>query len=502
MSTRRYSIRRRLVNRTMACMLLVLGAISLTAHFYARHESQEFFSARLASSARVLEVLAAHQLETATVAAPIVVPIPKEVGYGDSASAFGHFYEHKIAFQIWSVDGRMLARSTSAPEGALAPLAAGFSTTRLDEELWQVFTLRSGRVWVQVAENDEVREEMVDQLGTSVLVPVLLGSLLLIVAVNLILSSNLRPIRALAEGIARREPESLLPVELPGMPDELIPVVDELNSLLARMRRALEREQQFIDAAAHEIRTPIAAVQLHVQNALRAEDPAERDASLAEAVAALKRATLLAEQLLTFSRLASKSDLALRERVSLAAVCREVIALAEPLLARRGQRLQLQVREDAWVLGDAYRLQQLVRNLVDNASQHGAPQGEIRLAVWRTGAQAMLEVANDGEPVPEEETARIFQPYYRIHPGASMGGAGLGLSIVREIALQHAAQVSLGRKPDGQGCVVTVALPLAQDGPDQDGPRPRRSGARALSPGAPASARDRDAGSPGLPGPR
>jgi two-component system sensor histidine kinase QseC len=458
MKGRRYSIRRRMVSRTMVCMLLILGAISLAAHLAARHESREFFAARLASSARVLAALAAHQLESATIAAPIEIPLPRQIGESDGQTRYGHSYEHKIAFQIWSDDGRLLARSASAPAATFGPLVPGFSQAWIDGTLWRVFALRSGRVWVLAAEKDEVREEMVQQLGASVLGPVVIGGLLLIVAVHLILSANLTPLRKLADGIARREPESLEPVELADVPDELAPVVGELNSLLVRMRRTFEREQQFIDAAAHEIRTPIAAVQLHVQNALRADDERERAQSLAEALAALKRTTMLAEQLLTFSRLTSKTDLALHEQVSLAAVCRDVFELEEPLLAHRGQSLGLDAPRDACVTGDPYRLQQLLRNLIDNASQHGLADGDIDVAIVVEQKQVLLRVSNDGEPVPESEVERIFEPYYRLQTGAA-SGAGLGLSIVREIANQHRARVAVGRKPDGQGCVVTVAFP-------------------------------------------
>lgn len=447
MTARRYSIRRRLLRQTMACMLLILGAISLAAHLSARHESAEFFSARLASSARVLEALAARQLATAAIADAIEIPLPAQI---DS-------YEHKIAFQIWGEDGRLLARSASAPRAALGPFVPGFSARQLDGALWQVFALKSGSVWILAAEKDEVREEMVRQLGASVLAPVLAGGLILIVAVNLILATNLRPLRKLADHIARREPASLAPVELADMPDELAPVVDELNSLLLRVRRAFEREKQFIDAAAHEIRTPIAAVQLHVQNALRAVNEWEREQSLADALAALRRTTTLAEQLLTFSRLASRTDLSLCQKVSLVTVCREVFELVEPLLARRGQSLGLDAPRDASIDGDPYRLEQLLRNLIDNASQHGLPGGDIDVAIVPGQDQVLLQVSNDGEPVPEDEVERIFEPYYRLHSGAA-SGAGLGLSIVKEIADQHHARITVGRKPDKQGCVVTLAF--------------------------------------------
>jgi two-component system sensor histidine kinase QseC len=439
-------------------MLLILGAISLAAHLFARHESREFFAARLASSARVLEALAAHQFETATVGVPIDIPLPAQVSESDGQTMYGHSYEHKIAFQIWSKDGRLLAKSASAPSDAFASLAPGFSQIRLNGTLWQVFSLKSRQVWIMAAENNEVRQEMVQQLGMAVLGPVVIGGILLILAVNLILSANLAPLGKLADGIARREPESLDPVELSDMPEELASVVNELNSLLHRVRRAFERENRFIDAAAHEIRTPIAAAQLHVQNALRAKDERERGQSLNEALTALRRTTMLAEQLLTFSRLASKTDLALHEPVSLVAVCREVFELEEPLLARRGQSLGLEAARDVCIEGDPYRLQQLLRNLIDNASQHGSSEGKIDVAILIEDRQALLRVSNDGASVPDDEVERVFEPYYRLRKDAA-SGAGLGLAIAREIANQHGARISIGRKGDQQGCVVTVAFP-------------------------------------------
>lgn len=458
MTAGRYSIRRRLVLRTMACVLCIFGAISVAAHLFARHETEEFFNARLASSARILQGLLAHQLETATIANPIVIDIPREIPARGPSTRYGHPYEHKIAFQIWQADGKLLARSASAPAAALAALAKGYGERQLDGALWQTFALRSGGVWIVAAEKDEVREEMVEELGTSVLLPVIAGGLVLLLSVNLVLTSTLAPIRDLASGIAGREAESLSPVILREVPDELQPVVDELNNLLQRMRDAFRREKRFIDAAAHELRTPLTAVQLHVQNAMQAVNNGEREQSLQDAQAALRRTIRLAEQLLTFSRLASGTDLVRREPVALAQVCAEMLALLQPLMERSGQIIRIAAPDAGLLQGDRYRLQQLVRNLLDNAAQHGAKPGVIDVTVMDDGYRVTLTVANDGEPVPESEVADVFAPYYRRHPESGQG-AGLGLSIVQEIAQQHGATLNLGRKADGQGCVVTVTFP-------------------------------------------
>jgi len=460
MSGAQYSIRSRLVRGTLVAIVLILGAIGIAANQVAQHESEEIFSARLATSARVLEALVARQLEKATISHPIVIELPRELenASSDAPEKYGHPYETKIAFQVWRVDGVLLAKSTSAPDVALGPLSEGFSKNKIDGHVWQVFVLRAGDVWVLAAENDEVRQEMVDDLGMSILAPMVAGGVLMLLVVNLVLSLNMKPLRELANKISKREPESLALIELPETPLELAPIIRELNDLLLRVMAAFEREQRFINAAAHEIRTPLAALQLHIQNALRADNPLEKEKSLNAALVGLRRTTNLAEQLLAFSRITAKVDAERFQRVSLNQICRDVIAAQEPLLTQRGQTIGLEAAEECSVSGDRYKIERLLRNLIDNASQYGAPQGDIQVAFGKQEQRIVLSVANDGEPVPVDETEKIFSPYYRI-PGREPAGSGLGLAIVKEIAEQHQAAVSLRRKGDGQGVIVTVVFP-------------------------------------------
>lgn len=463
MTRTRDSIRRRLVSETLGIMILILGLIAIAAHEVARHESEEIFSARLATSARVLEALAARQLEKATISSPIVIALPRELEHatGDEPEEYGHPYETKIAFQVWRDDGTLLAKSALAPDEALSRLQPGFDRNESGERVWRTFALRSGDVWIVAAEKDEVRQELANDLGMSILVPLVAGGLLLLLAVNFILSVNLAPLRTLAGKIARREPESLAEIDMAEAPDELAPIIRELNDLLRRVKAAFAREQRFIDAAAHEIRTPIAALQVHIENALRAGSESERAKSLAEALIGLRRTTKLAEQLLTFSRIAAKVDDEQFRPVCLTGICRDVIAAQEPLLAQRGQTIGLDAPAECEVQGDPYKLARLLQNLIDNASQYGLPQGDIQVTVERRQQQVVLSVANDGDPVPEDETGKMFVPYYRI-PGRASTGSGLGLAIVQEIAGQHGATVAVRRKADAQGTVVSLAFPVGE----------------------------------------
>ncbi|WP_293777342.1 ATP-binding protein [uncultured Oxalicibacterium sp.] len=454
-----YSIRRRLIVSTLIAMTLIFGAISFAAHSLAIRESEELFSARLATSARVLEALVARQLENASITNPLVIALPKELeeATDDLPEKYGHHYETKIAFQVYLDTGQLLARSASAPDVPLGTFEAGFSERKVDDDLWQVFALQSGKVWILTAEKDEVRQEMANGIGLSIVLPMLGGGLVLLLAVNLILFYNLRSLRTLASLIAHREPESLAPVNLPVAPAELRPIVTELNSLLARVKAAFDREQRFINAAAHEIRTPIAALQLHVENAQRAGTSEEREKSLADALTAVRRTAKLAEQLLALSRLTAKTEQGQFQPLPLEEVCCEVIAAHEPLLARRGQGIALDVQGESRIWGEPFRLQRLLQNLIDNASQYGAPQGEIEVLVQHADDAVLLKVTNDGPPIPEDELENIFMPYYRV-VGHAVSGSGLGLAIVKEIVEQHEATIAMMPKADGQGNVVTVCF--------------------------------------------
>ena len=461
MTTPTYSGRRRLVVATLIGMLLIFSGIGLAAHAVARYESEELFSARLATSARVLEALVARQLSLATLERPIVITLPRELEAATSnePETYGHRYETKVAFQVWHSDGTLLAKSASAPSAALAPLRAGFSEHQIGDTLWQVFVLRSGNSWVITAEKDEVREELAHYIGLSILAPLAVGGLLMLAAVNFLLLRSMRPLSELAARIAARKPDSLEPVQLPETPSELAPIVVELNHLLGRIKAAFEREQRFINAAAHEIRTPIAAVQLHLENALRSHSEVERRHALEAALSGARRTSKLAEQLLALGRISAGSDVYQRQRLSLRALCCDAIATLEPLLERRGQTISLEAQDDCHVWGEPSQLLRLLQNLVENASVHGAAGGDILVGLARRGELAVLSVANDGVPIPDDEVGKLFTPYYRL-PGAAPGGHGLGLAIVKEIADQHAALLHILRKADGQGTVAEVWMPL------------------------------------------
>jgi len=446
---------------SIAVLLAVLGAAAWIGYDGSEDEADELFDARLATSARVLAALVATQ-PAGDAAAPLVVsfPAPLEAAPHDEAGPLGHHYETKIAFQVLDPGGRLLMRSASAPEAAYAPLAAGFSTQRHAGRDWRVFSLRSGERWVQAAERDDVRGELSGKLALAAVAPLIVGIPLLLVLLGLLVRYGLAPLAELARRIEGRRPDSLAPIQLARTTAEIAPVVQALNGLLGRVQSALERERRFTADAAHELRTPLAALKIHAQNAARAASDAERRASLERMLGGLERSTRLVEQMLSLSRAAAARAPA-AEPVSLRQVLEDAVEDALPEIRERGIKLNVLTDPpvaDFTLPGDRDKLTCLARNLLDNAARYSPRGSSIRVELVSRDGVTTLAVCDQGAGIPRELRERVFESYFRI-PGAAGSGSGLGLAIVREIALQHGGSVEIADGDGGRGTRVSVTLP-------------------------------------------
>jgi len=454
------SIRTLLLAGTSATLLVVLGAAAWISFSGSEEEAHELFDARLATSARVLDSLVARQVAKATLAAPIVIelPGPLEVTTHDIPNPLGHYYETKIAFQVRDGGGRLLARSASAPDVPFGPLIAGFSTHPFGGQEWRVFTLRSGDTWVQVAERDDVRGELAEKLAFAAAAPLIGGIPLLLVLLSLLIRHGLAPLSGLAREVAARQPGSIEPLALARTPLEIAPLVQALNGLLSRVSDALERERRFTADAAHELRTPLAALKVHAQNAARATSTEEREASIQRMLEGLERTVHLAEQMLAYSRAAAPGDTSRPEHVALDTLLREAMTTIRPRAQERRCTVELCVdpaATGAVVNGDYQKLLSLATNLFDNAVRHGPEGGRVLAELRREDGDVMLTIADEGPGIPAELRERVFESYYRI-PGTAGSGSGLGLAIVREIAAAHGARVAIEEGRGGRGGRVVV----------------------------------------------
>jgi len=436
------SLRLRLLLMMLAVTLTVWTVTGVMSYREAHHEIDELLDAQLARSARILLAQVGQE--------PDDVEIEYETEF--------HKYERKIAFQVWDDAGKLLLRSATAPTQPLSEERNGFSEKHHAEKLWRVFSLWNAdhQLLVQVGERHEVRDELVEALTHRLLYPLVLGIPLLALLIWLAIGKSLAPLRRIAFEVADRAPQNLQPLQAGSAPDEIRPLVAALNGLLGRLDAALESERRFTADAAHELRTPLAALKTQAQVALRASAEEERRHALQQVLEGADRATHLVIQLLTLARLDPGAAPPQLAPLALRPLLVECAALLAPGALEKN--LELSVAEgDATVRGDAAMLGVLLRNLLDNAIRYTPGGGWVSVAIRGTADGTLLEVCDNGPGVAAEERERVLQRFYRVL-GNEAEGSGLGLSIVGRIAELHGATLELAES-EGGGLAVRVVFP-------------------------------------------
>ena len=256
------------------------------------------------------------------------------------------------------------------------------------------------------------------------------------------------------------------PLATEGLPDEVLSLVLVLNSLLERLDVALQSQRKFVADAAHELRTPLAAVQLQAQLLQKIDDPEERRQALEQMRAGTIRASHLAEQLLTLARLEPEDWQRPFTTVDLSELIKTVVAEFSPAALKRQIDLGVAENEPATVIGDRESLRIMLGNLVDNALRYTPQKGRIDVALKRAGRLARLDVIDNGPGIPAAERQQVFARFYRC-PGTTALGSGLGLAIVQEVVTHHNGEITLGARAGGSGLRVTIDLPLAENNPAQ-----------------------------------
>lgn len=461
------SMRRYLLVGLLAIVSATLLLTGWLSYRQAVIEVEELFDAQLAQSARVLvATLSTRPLlpggtENDTVVFPVwhspVSAVDDDVR---DVAAAGHKYESRLVFQLWEGAGeRLLMRSENAPLRPLATFADGYAETALDGERFQVFSLARDGLWLQVAQDDYMRAELAEDIALADIWPHLAGIPLMAILILLVVTRGLRPLAMLRRAIAGRDADNLQPVRVSPASEELQPIMDELNGLLTRLGESFAREKRFTSDAAHELRTPLAVLRIHAENALAAGGDAERREALGMLLRGVERASRLVEQLLTLARVEPGDVERAFRPVRLAALVREELAALVPVATRRGQELDFAADGEYEVLGDAALLGILVRNLVDNALRYSPTDSLVQVRLSRKGeARAELQVIDEGPGVEPAQVMRVFDRFYRGETGRG-DGAGLGLAIVGRIVALHGGQVEARpRTPGHAGCfVVTLA---------------------------------------------
>jgi two-component system OmpR family sensor kinase len=283
---------------------------------------------------------------------------------------------------------------------------------------------------------------------------------ILMLVVWWVVSGSLEPVARVRSQVASRQADDLSPVSENGLPDEVRPLVQELNLLFGRVKTAFEAQQNFVADAAHELRTPLAALKLQVQSLERSDNPEARAVAVARLTAGIERSTRLVEQLLVLARQEAGAASAELRPVALADLARRTVGDLVGLAQHKGVDLGLLHADEVRVDGQGDALAILMRNLVDNAIKYTPAGGTVDVTVRAAGGGATLVVEDSGPGIPVEERERVFDRFYRI-AGSEAAGSGLGLAIIRAIAERHGATLALGRSERLGGLSAVVAFPKA-----------------------------------------
>lgn len=437
-----YSLRGRLLWFVMAAILLVAVVQAVTAYRGALQQADALFDEHLQQMARSMRN---------------GVPLGSPLVDGDAADGFDLFV------QIWGPDGTQLFRSTHS---ALPPRAVlGFSDVQANGNHYRVYTLQTALQTVQIAQDLSARTARARALALTAVPPFALLTPLLMLAVWWMITRSLAPLERTRREVARRAASDFSPLADSGLPDEVRPLVDELNLLFGRVRSAFDAQKNFVADAAHELRSPLTALKLQAQ-ALRHPDadPAAREAGIARLNQGMDRAIRLVEQLLLLAReeagrgqaQAASQPLDLQEVVKL--------AVADVLPQARHKHIDLglagnQSIEPVQVHGQAEALRMLLRNLLDNAVKYTPASGQVDVSLQARQGQPVLTIEDSGPGIAAEDRARVFDRFFRASDVALEAGSGLGLSIVKAIAERHGATLALDSSTRLGGLKVDVRFP-------------------------------------------
>ncbi|KIZ34119.1 MULTISPECIES: ATP-binding protein [Rhodopseudomonas] len=441
------SIRGRLFVVLVSATAFIWLCASAWIFVQTRSEVEHVLDTRLQEAARMVSSLAVNGDSSATLALP------------DSAAARSVSYERQLSCQIWSLDGRLMARSSGAPRDSLGGGGDGFSNRQVDGETWRVFAVSDPDKNIRVLVGDRLglRERLVTDLIRGLLWPALFIVPLLGALIWRILGRGLRPLQMMANDLTRRNVDDLSPLEVVDAPPELAPLAGSLNGLFLRVEAVRQHERDFTAFAAHELRTPLAGLKVQAQVALATPDAEQRERSLRNIILSVDRTSRLARQLLAVARLDTQLHVERTDKVDLGQIIAEIVSElpAKPdLRVTRADSLQgMMVTTNRDLLAIA------LRNLHENAVHHSNGPGEIVWDAIARGSRVELRIDDSGPGIPDAEmhlvTSRFFRGRHK-----SPSGSGLGLAIV-DIALEKiGGSLELRNKTDGRGLRATVCLPV------------------------------------------
>ena len=363
--------------------------------------------------------------------------------------------------QVSTTDGKIVFQSTQKTQLPINA-APGLSVYETGGATYKIFTIVSGSQVIQVAQDRAARRSMARQLALRTVSPIFVMVPLLVFLVWWVVSASLIPVDRVRKQVASRQPDELSEVSDSGLPDEIAPLVRELNLLFNRVQNAFDAQKNFIADAAHELRSPLAALKLQVEGLRRANDPIASEVAIHRLASGIDRSTRLVEQLLMLARhQTTPNDVEFKEQIHLSLMVQSIVGDIWETANSRSIDIGIIRSDYGLILGHREAVNILVRNILDNAIKYAPVGGTINISIASSQQVCELTIEDSGQGVPQSDRARIFDRFYRV-VGTSASGSGLGLAIVKTIADMHQASLAVDQSAQLGGFKVSIAFPAIE----------------------------------------
>ncbi len=467
------SVHRFLVISMLSILTLVMLLLALLNYWQIESQDKRLFDSQLINSAQVLQALMSleiqqhdhHQLsELLRQSTEKTIAQLEKTRYDAAANLFEQ-YQDQVAFQVWDTQkNTLLLKSSNAPDWVLSKATHGFEySTGLKGETWHSYSLPDPE------KNTLIIIAMRDTFSSGINLAIFLHDFTILMIVYILIAISIlwaiqyamQPLKAITLALKERDPAGLHPIDIKLAPEEIRPLVKEINRLFSRVSETMRREKSFTADAAHELRTPLAALKTQVQVAIREKNDEQRQKILKNIIASGNRCAHVVEQLLTLSRLAPEARAAYKDPVILNEISEQLVAELAPLAIQKNIEIELHCPETPLsILGNKISMGILLRNLIANAIIYTPEGGNVNVLLSEQKDHIILQVIDTGPGIPPELHARVFDRFYR-QLGNKAEGSGLGLSIVKEIVDHHHGQIEPRTPKSGIGLEMRVSFPKA-----------------------------------------
>ncbi|MBB3932433.1 two-component system OmpR family sensor kinase/two-component system sensor histidine kinase QseC [Kaistia hirudinis] len=432
------SLRRRAFLWVAALMTLVGLATAAIGYFLVSKEASEFLDDQIRQ-------IAFYVGDTPAVAA--------------FATAPSNDPEDDLLVQVWDEAGHPL-RLSAVGTGVERQLQTGFADVETPDGGWRVYSLVTPDRTVQVSQRLRVREEIAAGSAWRAALPVVALIPMAWLMLTFVVTRMMRRLNVTAGAVGARAADDVDPIPTDHVPAEVLPFVHAINRLLSRLAGVLERQRRFVSDAAHELRTPLAALRIQIDNLQNANRSPELTGLLADMDGGIRRSSNLVSQLLKLARYDETPEPDRAVRVDLVAVTLSILAEFAPLAERKSIDLGVVRQDEAFCVGLADDFAVIIGNFVDNAIRYTSAQGAIDVAIRRDGAGIVVEVIDTGPGIAPEDLPRVFERFFR-SADPSGEGSGLGLAIAKAAAERNGAVLHIANRTDRGGLVCALSVPAA-----------------------------------------